>query len=517
MGVVNEFMKKASSVFYISAAILLMLVVIGVIAPKAFETATGNTESFITDTFGWYYLIIVTAFVAICIYLLVSPAGKIKLGKPDDQPEFSRPTWVAMLFSAGVGIGLVFYGTAEPISHFALSSPTGETGSDQAVRDAMQYTFFHWGIHAWAVYGLVGLCLAYFMFRRGETGLISSTLKPVIGRHASGPLGKAIDVIAVLATVMGVATSLGFGAVQINGGLSYLFGIPSNMVSQFIIILAVTVLFMISALSGLDKGIKILSNANMLLAAVVFLIVFIFGPTLFTLNLFTDTLGKYLQNFVNMSFRLAPLNSDNRHWINVWTIFYWAWWIAWSPFVGIFIARVSKGRTIREFVTYVLLAPSLISFLWFSVFGGSAISIERSGTKIISALATQESLFGMLSTFPWGTAISVVAIGLIAIFFITSADSGTFVLAMMTTNGDQNPNNTLKIVWGLLLTAIALVLLYSGGLQALQNTMIIAALPFSVVIILMAVSLLKVLNADARELSRTKRTQPPAQEKKHEN
>jgi len=507
-------MKKASSVFYISAAILLVLVLVGVIAPNAFESFTSHTESLITNTFGWYYLIIVTGFVAICIYLLVSPVGKIKLGKPDDKPEFSRPTWVAMLFSAGVGIGLVFYGTAEPISHFAISSPTGETGSDQAVRDALQYTFFHWGIHAWAVYGLVALCLAYFMFRRGETGLISSTLKPVIGHYATGPVGKAIDVVAVIATVIGVATSLGFGAVQINGGLSYLFGVPSNMVSQFIIILVVTVLFMISALSGLGKGIKILSNVNMGLAAALFLLVFIFGPTLFTLNLFTDTLGKYLQNFVNMSLRLAPLNSENRNWINTWTIFYWAWWIAWSPFVGIFIARVSKGRTIREFVTYVLLAPSLISFLWFAVFGGSAIAIERSGTKIISALATEESLFGMLSTFPFGTVISIVAIGLISTFFITSADSGTFVLGMMTTNGSQNPNNTLKMVWGLLLTAIALVLLYSGGLQALQNTMIIAALPFSLVIIMMAVSLLKVLNHDAKEISRAKRGSSHPPEKK---
>ncbi len=507
-------MKQTTSVFYVSAAVLLLLVIIGVIAPQAFEDVTANTESFITNTFGWYYLIIVTAFVAICLYLMISPVGKIKLGKPEDKPEFSRPTWVAMLFSAGVGIGLVFYGTAEPISHYALQSPTGETGTSAAVRDAMQYTFFHWGIHAWAVYGLVGLSLAYFMFRRGNAGLISATLHPILGKYATGRFGKAIDIVAVLATVIGVSTSLGFGAVQINGGLSFLYGMPSSFISQFIIIIIVTVMFLGSALSGLDKGIRILSNVNMILAGALLLLVFIFGPTLFTLNLFTDTIGKYLQNFINMSFRLAPLNSENREWINTWTIFYWAWWIAWSPFVGIFIARVSKGRTIREFVAYVLLAPSIISFIWFSVFGGSAIALERSGTKLISALTTEQSLFGVLSTFPFASAISLLAIGLIGIFFITSADSGTFVLGMMTTNGSQNPSNLLKVIWGLLLTAIALVLLYSGGLQALQNTMIIAALPFSFVIVMMAVSLLKVLNQEANQLAKQKRAVPPAPAKK---
>ncbi|GGJ23182.1 glycine betaine uptake BCCT transporter [Paenibacillus hunanensis] len=510
-------MKQTTSVFYVSAIILLLFVIVGVVAPQSFENVTANTEGFITNTFGWYYLIIVTAFVAICLYLMVSPVGKIKLGKPEDKPEFSRPTWVAMLFSAGVGIGLVFYGTAEPISHYALQSPTGETGTSAAVRDAMQYTFFHWGIHAWAVYGLVGLSLAYFMFRHGNPGLISATLKPILGKYATGKFGKAIDIVAVLATVIGVSTSLGFGAVQINGGLSFLYGMPSSFVSQFIIIIIVTVLFLGSALSGLDKGIRILSNVNMILAGALLLLVFILGPTLFTLNLFTDTIGKYLQNFINMSFRLAPLNSENREWINTWTIFYWAWWIAWSPFVGIFIARVSKGRTIREFVAYVLLAPSIISFIWFAVFGGSAIALERSGTKLISALTTEQSLFGMLSTFPFASAISLLAIGLIAIFFITSADSGTFVLGMMTTNGSQNPSNLLKVIWGLLLTAIALVLLYSGGLQALQNTMIVAALPFSFVIIMMAVSLLKSLNQESNQLARQRRAnqqqQPPVNKK----
>lgn len=467
--------------------------------PAQLETVTSNLQDFITNTFGWYYLIVVTFFVIVCLYLLVSPIGRIKLGKQEDKPEFSRPTWLAMLFSAGMGIGLVFYGTAEPISHYAISSPTGETETNQAMKDAMRFTFFHWGIHAWAIYGIIALSLAYFTFRKGERSLISATLKPVIGKYADGVLGKIIDIIAVIATVIGVATTLGFGAVQINGGLSYLFGVPSNLISQFLIVLVVTILFIISALTGLGKGIKILSNANMAIALVLFLLTFILGPTLFTLNLFTDTVGSYLQNLINMSFRIAPLNEENRNWINGWTIFYWAWWIAWSPFVGIFIARVSKGRTIREFVIYVLLVPSLIGFIWFTTFGSAGMWLEHKGIASISKLATEESLFGVFANYPMGTILSILAIILIGTFFITSADSGTFVLGMMTTNGSQNPSNRVKIIWGILLTTIALVLLYSGGLQALQNTMIIAALPFSIVMALMTFSLLKALNKEAKE------------------
>ncbi|GAA2716447.1 glycine betaine transporter OpuD [Aeromicrobium ponti] len=454
----------------------------------------------ITNSFGWYYLLVVSLFVFACFYLLVSPIGRIKLGKQGDKPEFSRPTWLAMLFSAGIGVGLTFYGTAEPISHYIVSSPTGQEGTDQGVKDAMRFTFFHWGIHAWAIYGSVALALAYFTFRKGERSLISRTLRPLIGKHADGPVGKAIDVIAVISTVIGVATTLGFGAMQINGGLSYLFEIPSTMTTQTVIILAVTVLFMISALTGLSKGIKLLSNVNMGLSAVLFLIVFIFGPTLFTLNLFTDTIGAYMQNFINMSFRIAPMNEEARSWINGWTIFYWAWWIAWAPFVGVFIARVSKGRTIREFVVYVLLVPSVISFLWFTTFGSAAIVTENSGLLSISSLAVEESLFGVLEGFPFGMALSLLTILIIVTFFVTSADSGTFVLGMMTTNGSQNPSTSIKVTWGVFLSSTSLALLYSGGLQALQNTMIIAALPFSVIIVLMVASLFKSLKQEAIEL-----------------
>ncbi|MEH6990975.1 glycine betaine uptake BCCT transporter [Cytobacillus firmus] len=494
-------MKKNLMVFYISAAILLLLVLFGVFVPDSLESVTANVQAFITDKFGWYYLILVSFIVIVCLYFLISPLGRIKLGKQDDKPEFTRPTWFAMLFSAGMGIGLVFWGSAEPIYHYAVGSPTGgSVGTDEAIKNAMRYTYFHWGIHAWAIYGIVALVLAYFNFRHGEPGLISATLKPILGDRTQGVTGKVIDILSVVATVIGVATTLGFGAVQINGGLSYLYGLPVNFTVQFVIVAIVTVLFILSALSGLGKGIKILSNANMILAAVLFILTFFLGPSLFILNLFTNTLGSYLQYLPGMSLRIAPLNPEVREWINGWTIFYWAWWIAWAPFVGIFIARVSKGRTIREFVFGVLLIPSLIGFIWFAAFGGTAIMQEHQGTAKISELATEEALFGVFSNLPMGTVLSIIAILLICTFFITSADSGTYVLGMMTTNGSHHPGNKIKLVWGILLAAISLVLLYSGGLQALQNTMIAAALPFSVIMALMTFSLIKALQKEAKEL-----------------
>ncbi|WP_062107967.1 BCCT family transporter [Bacillus niameyensis] len=493
-------MKKASIVFYVSLAIVAGLVIMGIAMPKSLESITSSAQNFITNSFGWYYLILVVLFVIVCIYLFVSPIGRIKLGKQEDKPEFSTPTWISMLFSAGMGIGLIFYGAYEPLSHYAISSPTGEIGTTQGVKDALRFTFFHYGIHGWAIYGVVSLALAYFTFRKGELSLISRTLRPLIGKHADGLVGKIIDVIAVVSTVLGVATSLGFGAMQINGGLSYLFDVPSNFTTQSVIIFVVTILFMISALTGLSKGIKILSNVNMGLAAALFLAVFILGSSIFTLNLFVDSVGAYFQNFINMGLRIAPFNEDIRSWINDWTIFYWAWWIAWSPFVGVFIARVSKGRTIREFVFCVLLIPTLIGFLWFSNFGSAAITTEMAGSISLTSLLPEEILFGVLENFPFSLLLSILSMILVGTFFITSADSGTFVLGMMTANGTLNPSNKVKVIWGVLLSMTSVTLLYSGGLQALQNTMIIGALPFSIIIALMTFSLIKALNQEAKEL-----------------
>ena len=498
-------MKKVSSVFWISVAILLVAVIFGVSAPDSFEAVTSNVEAFITSSFGWYYLILVSVIVFFCVFLIFSPVGNIRLGKIDDKPEYSRPTWFAMLFSAGMGIGLVFWGAAEPISHFAVSPPINALGTDAALKDAMRFTFFHWGIHAWAIYALVGLSLAYFNFRKNEPGLISATLRPLLGKYINGRIATLIDVIAVSATVIGVATTLGFGASQINGGLAFLFGIPNNFAVQLIIMIIVTMLFLMSAWSGLSKGIKYLSNANMYLAVLLLVLVFLLGPSLFILNLFTDTIGGYIQNIIGMSFRIAPLRTQYREWINNWTIFYWAWWISWSPFVGIFIARVSKGRTIREFLIGVLLLPAIVSFIWFAVFGTTAIDVQQTGAIDLTQFSTETVLFAIFNELPFSSLLSIIAIILICIFFITSADSATFVLGMQTTYGSLTPPNKVKLTLGVILSAMAAILLYSGGLQALQNALIIAAFPFSIIMILMMLSLYKALSKDKKELGLTLR------------
>lgn len=492
-------MKKISSVFWITVAIVLAAVIFGIVAPSSFEELTANIQAMITSTFGWYYLILVTVILIFCIFLIFSPVGAIKLGKPDEKPEYSKGTWFAMLFSAGMGIGLVFWGAAEPLSHY-LTPPLAEGGTNAAQKESMRYVYFHWGIHAWAIYAIVALALAYFKFRKNEPGLISATLKPVFGSKMDGPFGKVVDVLAVFATVIGVATTLGFGAAQINGGLSYLTGIPNSFIVQLIIIIIVTVLFMISASTGLGKGIKYLSNTNMVLGIGLFALMFFIGPTILILNMFTDSLGGYVQNLVQMSFRIAPLDEEHRTWINDWTIFYWAWWISWSPFVGIFIARVSRGRTIREFMIGVLLLPAVVSFLWFTTFGTSAIGVQNSGNIDLSSFATEEVLFAVFNEYPGAIVLSIVAIVLISTFFITSADSATFVLGMQTTYGSLTPPNNVKLTWGIAQSAVAVVLLYSGGLQALQNILIIAALPFSIVMCLMLLSLYRSLTKEKKEL-----------------
>lgn len=501
-------MKQTTQVFWYALAISFMVVIWGVAAPGNLNAFTSAVTSRILMTFGWFYLLIVIAILLFCVYLMFSRFGQMKLGKPGEEPEFSRPSWFAMLFSAGMGMGLVFWTTAEPISHAFVNSPLAEEGTDAAIRDALKYSFFHWGVHAWAVYGIVGLVLAYFKFNRGAPGLISATLTPLFGHSLmSGALGKWIDVLAVFATVVGVAATLGFGSAQITGGLSFLFDVPNNFLVQLIVLAVATVLFIWSAWSGIGRGIKYLSNINMGLAALLLVLLFILGPSMYILNMFTHTLGGYLSDFFAMSLRLAPLDQESRNWINNWTIFYWAWWISWAPFVGIFIARISKGRTVKEFLFGVLLLPSLLCFIFFAVFGVSALRLEQLGIAAISKLSLETSTFGVLAEYPLSTFMSILTIFVIAIFFITSADSATFVLGMLTTNGLLNPGNSVKITWGLIQSAIAAVVMYFGGTQGLQNMLIIAALPFAVVIVLMGVSFLK----DIRSIvhSRRKKREKP--------
>ncbi|MDW0114130.1 BCCT family transporter [Sporosarcina saromensis] len=497
-------MRKISNVFYITIGLIILAVGYGVLASESFETVTSTIKNFVAASFGWYYMMIMSVLLALSLFLIFSPFGKIRLGKNTDRPEFSTVTWIAMLFSAGMGIGLVFYGAAEPLSHYAINPATKEPNTDAAFKEALRESFFHWGLHVWAMYGIVALALAYFQFRKGEPGLVSATLKPIFGKKMEGSWGTLVDVLAVFATAFGVATTLGFGAVQINAGLNYLFGFEMGISSQFIIIAVVTVLFIMSAWTGISKGIKYLSNTNLVLAIALLVFVVVLGPTLLIFNMFTDSVGGYLTDLVQMSFRTAPLNEGNREWLDMWTIFYWAWWISWAPFVSMFIARVSKGRTIREFMIGVLLAPTLLCMIWFSSFGTTAITAQKEGIADLSKSSIELVVFDMFGTMPWSFFISLIAILLIASFFVTSADSATFVLGMQSTYGSLTPPNSVKIIWGVIQSSIALILLSVNGLTALQNTIIIAALPFSFIILLMVVSLIKELNAELK-LSKTKK------------
>ncbi|WP_082232271.1 BCCT family transporter [Halobacillus massiliensis] len=491
-------MGKVTTVFWISLIICGAVVIFGAISPDLLQTYTTSITGFFSNQFGWYYLLIVVLMLLFCIYLIFSRLGKIKLGKKGDTPAFSLPTWFAMLFSAGMGMGLVFWTTAEPSSHAFLAPPIEEAGSDEAMKDALKYSFFHWGVHAWAVYGVVALSLAYFKFHKGYKGLISSTLIPIFGKKAmnSWP-GKMIDILAVVATVVGVASTLGFGSAQIKEGLVFLFDLPNTFGLQLIILFIATILFIFSAWSGISRGIKYLSNINMGLGFLLMIMMFIIGPTVLILNMFTSTLGAYLTDFFNMSLRLSPLNNDNRTWINNWTIFYWAWWISWSPFVGIFIARISKGRTIKEFMLGVLIVPSVVCFIFFAVFGVSAMDLEQKGIAAISEFPMETATFGMLDQYPLGFLMSIITIFVVAIFFITSADSATFVLGMLSTEGSLNPAGSVKIIWGIALSAMAATVVYFGGTTGLQNVLIIAAFPFSIVILLMGVSFFKSARQEA--------------------
>ncbi|MEG6523558.1 glycine betaine uptake BCCT transporter [Desulfotomaculum sp. 1211_IL3151] len=484
-------------IFYIAVSIILAFVFWGALFPHSLGQQANSLLAFMTEKFGWFYLLATFGFLIFAIYLAFSKYGKIRLGDDDSKPEYSNITWFSMLFSAGMGIGLVFWGVAEPVSHY-LNPPQGyQEGTADAARIGMRYAFFHWGFHPWAIYTIIGLSLAYFNFRKGYRGLISSTFYPLLGDRINGPIGKTIDILAIVATAFGVATSLGLGTLQINGGLAHLLNIPNNTFVQFLIILVVSVLYMISATTGLDRGIKILSNANISVAIALLFFVLFLGPTSFIFDTLTTTLGDYLQNIIQMSLRLTPFTQNK--WVGNWTLFYWAWWIAWAPFVGMFIARISKGRTIKEFILGVLLVPSLFSFFWFATFGGAALNLELFGQKGIAAAVQEDitvALFITLGQLPLGTLLAATATLLIITFFITSADSATFVLGMFSSKGDNNPSKKVKLIWGILQSSIAIVLLISGGLQGLQTASIVTALPFAIIMVLMCFSIMKALDDD---------------------
>lgn len=489
--------QRPGGVFVVSAIAVFLFVMWGLIDAAHLERVAYRALAFTLDTFGWFYMLATAMFVGICIFLAVSSYGKIKLGKEEDEPEYTFYTWLGMLFSAGVGVGFVFWGVAEPITYLIDAPPGVTPHTAEAAEVGLRYAVYHWALHPWAIFGLVGLVLAYVQYRQDQPALISSAFYPLIGDRAHGKIGHGIDVLAVIATSTGVATTFGLSALQISGGLSHLTNIPNTIVSQLIIILIVTGLFMLSAASGLNRGIRILSITNLTIASLLLVVVLFAGPTLFILQNMTTVLGGYIANVIPMSLAMAPFTDSD--WLGRATIFYWAWHISWAPFMGIFIARISRGRTIREFVTGVLIVPAILAITWFSTFGASALHLEMFKGVDIANIVDNEvelALFVTLAELPFGSILSLMAVLLIIIFFITSADSASYVLGVMTSKGSLEPNMFSRMVWGILIASTASVLLLSGGLEGLQTASIIAALPFTFIMLVMIVAIMKSLNED---------------------
>lgn len=485
---------KNNGVYYISLIIIFAIVAFALTTPDIFSASATTLFNIMVGEFGWFYMVAMFGFVVFSFYIGFSKWGKVRLGPDDSRPEYSNLSWFAMLFSAGMGIGLVFWGIAEPLNHFIAPIVGIEGGTNLAAEFAMRKSFFHWGLQPWAGYCVISMALAYMQYRKGAPGLISSIFIPLIGKEkVKGSIGKMIDILAVFATVTGVATSLGLGTMQINSGLNYMYGVPENNIVKTIIVVIITILFLATAISGINKGIKLLSDINLGLAGILLIGAFLVGPTVMILNGFFTFTGQYITQFVQDSLTLPVFQADT--WYGIWTIFYWAWWIAWAPFVGMFIARISKGRTIKEFVCGVLAVPTLGSFVWFAVFGTMGINLgPEVAEKAVQSTST--ALFVVLAEYPMGTILSTIAVILLITFFVTSANSATFVLAMMSEQGNLNPSTRKKTVWGIVQSALALTLMLSGGLNMLQTASIAAAFPFIFVMILACVSLVKMLKSE---------------------
>jgi choline/glycine/proline betaine transport protein len=488
--------------------VILGVALFSILLPKQAESVFGSIQSGIIGGLGWYYVLLVAGFVIVAIVFAVSKFGDIKLGKDDDEPEFSLMSWFSMLFAAGMGIGLVFYGVGEPLTHFLEPRP-GVTGSQQSLaQQAMSQTYLHWGLHAWSIYAVVGVALAYAVHRKGRPMSIRWAIEPLLGKRVQGGWGNAIDTIAVIGTVFGVATSLGLGVLQISAGLGYTGIAEPNILTQVILILVITGVTIFSLVSGVHKGMKWLSNTNLILAGLLLFFVLFAGPTLFLLREWVQAMGAYLQNVVGLTFNVSAYQgAAGEAWQSSWTTFYWGWWMSWAPFVGVFIARISKGRTVRQFVLGVLLVPTLVTFLWFAVLGGTAIMQSLEGRDFSGSegpVDLNTALFNMLAGLPGGSIATVGALLLILLFFVTSADSGSLVMGMLTTGGTE-PRNRVRIAWALVTSLLAISLLIAGGLASMQTAAIITALPFSIVIILMCVSSFKAFGIEVRREQRAKR------------
>ena len=489
----------SKGVFIPSILFIFLVSLTSVIYPDMADRVLNLIKNYIFVNLNWVYVWAVTTFVIFLIYLLFSKYGNIRLGDNNSRPEHSFFSWVAMLFSAGMGIGLMYFGVAEPMQHYS-SEVFGLEQYVNKAKNAQLYTFFHWGVHAWAIYGLVGLALSYFAYRLKLPLSLRSCFYPLLKNKTNGSWGNVIDVFALCSTFFGITTTLGFGVVQINSGLQILNIVPDTSFTYQILIVGVLVsLAIISALTGVDKGIKILSNINVLMVVGLLLFVLILGPTVYLVGSFTEGLGNYINNFFNITFGTHVYDKETLPWFYDWTILYWAWWISWSPYVGLFIAKISKGRTIREFIVAVLLIPTLFNFIWMTVFGNSAMWFDMNvGNGALSALAANPDalMFRFLEYLPFSQIASLMTIVIVIIFFVTSADSGIFVMNNIATKNALKSPKWQTVLWGALLAILSLLLLNAGGLKALQSMTLITALPFSVIMILFIVSLVKALSID---------------------
>lgn len=497
----RESRSEIGVVFWVSAAFALAFIVWGAAAPASFGAVTQAIFDWIVSNLGWFYLLAGNFFLVFVILLALSRYGKLRLGKDGERPEFSRFSWFAMLFQAGMGPALIFWGVAEPLAHFN-DPPYGlaRSGTAEAGQVAMQYSFFHWTLHPWAMYAVVGLIVGYFSFRRDEPGLISPVFRPLIGDRVDGPIGKTIDILAVLAVLFGVAVSLGQAGLQLTAGLGETFGTATGIIAQLVVIGITTVAFMISASTAVEKGVNYLSQISMYVAGVLLLFFLVMGPTATQLGVLTQGIGDYFGDLVPMSMRMESFD-QNTAWLSSWTVFYWSWWIAWCPYVGLFVARISRGRTIREFVLGVVVGPSVVTMIWMSVFGGTAIKIAQSQSGIAERVVGDPAvgMFVFLNQFPLAYAMSILTLIVLWIFFIAGADAGTIVLGSMSTGGVLEPKRRIKLAWGLAMAAIAGILLVAGGLGALQSASVLTGLPFAFIMVLMCVAFMKHLATESRE------------------
>ncbi|WP_105171903.1 BCCT family transporter [Pseudoalteromonas sp. T1lg24] len=489
------------AVFLPASFVISVLLIVAIMAPEFSNELYNSLQTTIVTNGGWFYILAVAIILGFVLYLSLSRFGSVKLGPDHSTPDYKLSTWIAMLFAAGMGIGLMFFGVAEPIMHY-VSPPTAEVNSLDAIREAMKITFFHWGFHAWGIYAIVALVLAYFSYRHRLPLTLRSALHPIIGDKIYGWQGHVVDVFAVVSTVFGVATSLGLGASQVNSGLNYLFDIDVSVLNQVLIMLAITALASISVATGLDKGIKILSETNMLLAIALLIFIFVLGPSVFLLQAYVQNVGQYLSEIVSNTFNLFAY--EKKSWIGGWTIFYWGWWLAWAPFVGLFIARISKGRTIREFILGVMVVPTAFTLLWMTIFGNSAIYlvVEQGYVSLMEMVSSDSAvaLFVFLEAFPWSAFLTGLSILMIVIFFVTSCDSGAMVINMLCSNGEDDTPLWQRLYWAIGVGVVAAVLSLVGGLNALQTMTIASALPFAIVLLFACFGLVKALQIEAAKM-----------------